>query len=336
MNEAKYRTAERQLWESVGREPTERRLVMAATGTGVRVQEVGRGDPVLFIHGGPNCGATWAPMLQYFDGFRCLLVDRPGTGLSEPYPVTAANLASFGASFVSDVLDGLAIPRAHVVASSFGGHLALRSAAAHPDRFRHMVQMAAPALVPGAVYPPFMKLMTSRLIRRMMNLFPPSHPVNRSIMRQIGHGKSLDAGLISQGFLDWYLALGRYTDTLRNDGEMIGSVVPAGETVTLSNALLASVTTPTLFLWGSDDGFGGEDNARLVSGLLPNARLVMIPKAGHLPWLDDPGLVAKRTAAFLTADIVAASPGPLSGQAGGRRSDTDGHPLNDKSLRRNG
>jgi 2-hydroxy-6-oxonona-2,4-dienedioate hydrolase len=321
MDEAKFREAEQHLWDFVGHDPTERRFVMATTGTEVRVQEVGQGDPVLFIHGGPNCGSTWAPMLRYFDGFHCLLVDRPGTGLSEPYPVTAANLASFGAGFVSGVLDGLEIPQAHVVASSFGGHLALRSAAAHPHRFRRMVQMAAPAMVPGAVYPPFMKLMTSRFIRSMMNLFPPTQSVNRSIFRQIGHGESLDAGLIPQVFLDWYLAVGRHTDTLRNDGDPIGSVVPAGELVTLSGSLLASVTTPTLFLWGNDDGFGGEDNARLVSGLLPNARLVMLPNAGHLPWLDDPGLVAERTADFLAADVVAPSTRHSSRPTGGRRKD---------------
>lgn len=301
MDEARFREAEQRLWGAVGRTPRERRFILAATGTEVRVQEVGEGDPVLFIHGGPNCGSTWAPMLRQFDGFRCLLVDRPGTGLSEPYPVTASNLASFGAGFVPGVLDGLEISRAHVVASSFGGHLALRSAAAHPHRFLHMVQMAAPAMVPGAVYPPFMKLMTSSFVRRVINLFPPTHYVNRSIFRQIGHGQSLDADVIPQVFLDWYVAVGRYTDTLRNDGNMIGSIVPAGELVTLSEALLASVTTPTLFLWGSDDGFGGEDNARFVSEFLPNSHLVMIPDAGHLPWLDDPDFVAHRTAVFLAA-----------------------------------
>lgn len=325
MNEAKFRKAEQELWDSVGLDPTEHRIGMNTTGTAVRVQEVGEGDPVLFIHGGPNSGSTWAPMLRHFDGFRCLLVDRPGTGLSEHYPVTAANLASFGAGFVPDVLDGLEVSRAHVVASSFGGHLALRSAAAHPDRFRHMVQMAAPALVPGAVYPPFMKLMTSNFIRSVMNLFPPNQLVNRSILRQIGHGESLDAGLIPPGFLDWYLALGKYTDTLRNDGAMIGSILPAGDSLTLDGDLLGSVTTPTLFLWGSDDGFGREDNARLVSGLLPNSRLVMIPKAGHLPWLDDPELIAELAAAFIAAEFSDPSPRRSSDRTGGQESAVETH-----------
>jgi pimeloyl-ACP methyl ester carboxylesterase len=301
VNERKYRAMERRLWEWAGLAPSERWVVLGDTGTRVRVQEVGEGDPVLFIHGGPNAGSTWAPMLRHFDGFRCLLVDRPGTGLSEPYPVTAANLAEFGAGFVGNVLDGLGLSQAHVVASSFGGHLALRSAAAQPGRFRRMVQMAAPALAPGQTYPPFMNSLKSGVARAMMNLFPPSRRINLGILRQIGHGASLDAGLIPEIFIDSYLALGRYTDTMRHDGRMIGAeILPNLDSLMLTEQLLGSVTTPTLFLWGADDGFGGEDHARLVSGRRPNAEPVMIPEAGHLPWLDAPELTAERTGSFLS------------------------------------
>lgn len=301
MNEQKYRAMERRLWDWVGREPAERWVVLGDTGTKVRLQEVGEGDPVVFIHGGPNAGSTWAPMLRHFYGFRCILVDRPGTGLSEPYPVTAANLAAFGAGFVGNVLDGVGLEQAHVVASSFGGHLALRSAAAQPTRLLRMAQMAAPAAVPGQTFPPFMRSLESGVARRIMNVIPPSRRINRSIMRQIGHGASLDAGRIDEIFFDWYLALGRYTDTMRHDGRMIGAeIMPNLDSVTLTPQLLGSVTTPTLFLWGTDDAFGGEDNARLVCEHMPTAELVMIPDAGHLPWLDIPAFAADKTAAYLS------------------------------------
>ena len=45
------------------------------------------GIPVLFIHGGPTSGGTWAPLVPRVKGFRCLVLDRPGTGLSDPLPV---------------------------------------------------------------------------------------------------------------------------------------------------------------------------------------------------------------------------------------------------------
>jgi pimeloyl-ACP methyl ester carboxylesterase len=302
---ASYRDAEATFWTTIGRRPSaEHHVRLSTTGTTVRVQEVGEGPPVLFLHGGPNAGCTWLPLLEHLDGLRCLLVDRPGTGLSTPYPITASNLPRIGARFVPEILDGLGITRAHVVGSSFGGHLALRSAAAHPDRFVRMVQMAAPALIPGDTIPPFMRLLARPTVRRVMNALPPNERAARAIFRQIGHGASLDAGRIPQGLFDWYLALQRHTDTMRNDGDMIGAALSQWDAIRLTDELLAAVTVPTLFWWGADDTFGGEAVARHLVEVMPAARLTMIPDAGHLPWLDDPAAAAAATAAFLHAEVT--------------------------------
>ena len=307
MNEAKYREAEERLWMSVGERPQERFVTLPRIGVNVRVQEVGQGEPALFIHGGPNSGSTWAPLLEHFPGYRCLVVDRPGTGLSEPYTVTRDNLAQYGADFVGDVLKALEVDSAHVVASSFGGMLALRSAAAEPERFRRMVQMAAPALAPGSSTPSFLKAMAFSPMRWLIGKLPPNQKANDSILRQIGHGVTLDEGGFSAAFNEWYLALQRHTDTMENDGNMIGRFVswsgfdPADS---IPDEVFAAVTPPTLFLWGADDGFGGEEVARGVVSRMPNAELVMIPDFGHLPWLDDPLSIARQTLDWLAVETV--------------------------------
>jgi 2-hydroxy-6-oxonona-2,4-dienedioate hydrolase len=311
MNEARFREAERELWQSVRLQPSERQIRLAGTGTKVRIQEIDSGAPALFIHGGPNAGSTWATLLQHITGFRCLLVDRPGTGLSEPFAITAENLAGFGASFVADVLDGLEVESAHVVASSFGGHLAFRSAATHPERFRRMVQMACPALSPGEQLPLFLRLLKVGVFRRLLKVLPPNHRANRSIMRQIGHGASLDTGRMPENFMNWYLELQRHTDTNAHDSAMIARVFSQRDALTLSDDLLGRVNVPTQFLWGADDPFGDEDVARYMVSRLPDARLTMIPAAGHLPWLDDPAGVAIATMEFLgRAREMAGAPVP--------------------------
>jgi pimeloyl-ACP methyl ester carboxylesterase len=92
-----YRDAEAVFWSSFGCSPSaEHHARLPTTGTTVRVQEVGEGPPVLFLHGGPNAGSTWAPLVTHLVGLRCLLVDRPGTGLSAPYPIAASNLPRIG------------------------------------------------------------------------------------------------------------------------------------------------------------------------------------------------------------------------------------------------
>lgn len=299
-----YRAAEAALWASVGLAPTEYQIRLAATGTAIRVQEVGQGDPVVFVHGDPNAGSTWAPMVEHLDGLRCLILDRPGTGLSAAYPITASNLPRVGAAFVPDVLDALSLDRAHVVASSFGGHLALRSAAARPERFRRMVQLSCPALAPGEQVPPFIRLLTRASVRRIVAALPPTERASRWIMRQIGHGASVDAGRIPQDFFDWYVALQRHTDTMRHDGELIAQVVPRRSLVTLSDELLEAVAVPTLFWWGADDPFGGEGVAGHLVGTMPQAELTMVPDAGHLPWLDDPPGAAAATMSFLREKVA--------------------------------
>jgi hypothetical protein len=57
MSEVDYRCAERRLWNSVGLTPHESFVTLPRLGVEARVQEVGEGEPVLFIHGGPNAGS---------------------------------------------------------------------------------------------------------------------------------------------------------------------------------------------------------------------------------------------------------------------------------------
>jgi 2-hydroxy-6-oxonona-2,4-dienedioate hydrolase len=304
MNEVHYREAERVLLAAVGVTPVEHRVHLPRLGVDVRIQEIGSGAPTLFLHGGPNSGSTWMELASRLSGVRCLLLDRPGTGLSDPLPdpIGPHNVAPVAETMAVDVLDALGIDRAHLVASSFGGMIALRSAAAHPERFDRMVQMACPAFAPGMRTPPFMRAIMAPGLGRLIGALPPSHKSNRSIMRQIGHGASLDAGRLSDVFMDWYLALQRHTDTMTNERRMIasaGSALGFDRTLTIPDEVLARVTTPTYFLWGADDTFGGVEVAHRLVAAMPAAELEMLPRAGHLPWLDDPDHAARVVTRFL-------------------------------------
>ena len=85
MDEARYRAAEQALWASVGASTGERFLDLPGAGLRLRVQELGDGPPILFIHGANTSGASWATLAAKLPAFRCLLLDRPGTGLRAPW-----------------------------------------------------------------------------------------------------------------------------------------------------------------------------------------------------------------------------------------------------------
>jgi 3-oxoadipate enol-lactonase len=303
---ASYRLAEQRLWHSLDLEPLDRTIELGRLGTTVRVQEVGDGEPLVFVHGGPNAGTTWAPLVAHLPGVRSIMVDRPGTGLSAALPITARGLDHFADTFLIDLLDALGVDRADVVASSFGGFLALRAAAIDPSRLDRMVQMACPAGAPGMNVPPFMRMAAIPPLRRLITKLPPNERAARSVLRQIGHGKSVDADRFSPEFMSWYLALQRHTDTMENEMALIGSIVSAGgsmhRSLEMSTDLLRRVEVPTHFYWGADDPFGGGDVARATVDAMADARVEMVADAGHLPWLDDPARAARSVAVFLGAD----------------------------------
>ena len=303
MNEARYREAERQLWASLGAAPTERRLRLGRTAVDVRVQDLGDGPPVVFIHGANTSGASWAALAGRLAGFRCILLDRPGTGLSAPIvpPIDADRLPGFAESLVVDVLDGLGVPSAHLVATSFGGYVALRTAAAHPDRIDRMVLFSWSAGLPADRLPVFMRLMVLPGIGRLAAALPQNERSVRLLFRGLGHEAALADGRITPEDIRCYLAMLRDTDTMRNEVAMGRALIrPLGglDRLLLPDTLLTSIRAPTRLLWGENDPFGGEASARRLAARLPNAELELLAGAGHAPWLEDLEGCADRTRAF--------------------------------------
>lgn len=301
MNVEKYRAAEARLWDEVGLSPTELRVPLKGVGE-VRVQAVGSGPPVLLLHGSPNSGSTWVPLAPHLAGFRCYLVDRPGTGLSDDFTLTSG-LRALAERMVPELLDGLGEERAHVVASSIGGGIALYSAAAAPARVLRLVHMGNAAFSRDLPAPFFMKLMSLRATRWLMNQVPPTDRMGRSVLRQIGHGKSLDEGRFPPAFFEWYLALQRHTNTMRNEMEMIGSLVSFrgfSEDLMIPDEVFRAVRAPTLFLCGEDDPAWNADLHQRTVDKMQDATSASFAGFGHLPWLDDPERLGKATAAFLS------------------------------------
>jgi 2-hydroxy-6-oxonona-2,4-dienedioate hydrolase len=316
MNEDRYRESEQRLWQSLGVSPTELRVRLPRIGVTVRIQEVGQGPAAVFVHGGSNSGTSWAPLAAQLSGFRCVLLDRPGCGLSDPLDARFDDvraLGTFAEALIVDVLDAMQIDKAHVVATSFGGYMALRTAAAHPERMGRMVQLGWTIGAPTAGFPLIMRITGVPALAWLMTAVPPNERMVRMMFRSIGLRQALDAGRISQEAIDWFVALLRDTDTMRNEikaGPRIIKLRGMNNSVLLPESLLASIRTPIYFLWGQQDPFGGEDIAREFVKSVPNCQLEIMPEAGHAVWMDDPAHVANATANWLSqmTDATTAEP----------------------------
>lgn len=306
--EARYRAAEERLWSSLGVAPRERRVRLPRIGTEARVQDLGAGRPVLFLHGASTCGTSWADLAALLPDMHCLLLDRPGTGLSDPLdrPIRGVeDLAALGDTLVVDVLDGLGIESAGLVTSSFGGFFGFRAALVAPERVRRIVEFGWSAGAPLGNIPLALRLGGTPPLGRLLSHLPTNDATVRRLFRGIGLREAVDGGRISTEAIRAYGALLRETDTMRNEVEIGGCFLSPARRgdprLVLSEDDRRRISAPVRFIWGEGDPFGGSGVAREFAAAFPEATLELLPGVGHAPWMDDAGHAARLVREFLIA-----------------------------------
>ena len=296
----RYRAAERALWQQHGLEPTERWVELDQPRARLRITEVGSGPPVLFVPGTGGTGPYWAPLVARMPGVRCLMLDRPGWGLSSPIDWRTADYGSLAGDLLAAVLNALEIERVQVVGASIGGLWGLRLAERHPERLERLTMLGG---FPNAEIPisRFFRLLTSPLGALMVRV-PQSAKMQRSQLAAIGHGPTVDAGRMD-GFINWRTAFTRQTPSMRHERSMAQAVFGRDAYrpgVTFDSASLTKIAHPVRMIFGSEDPTGSVDIWTRFIDALPHGELVTVEGAGHLAWWDDPQQVAEAVNGFLT------------------------------------
>ncbi len=239
------------------------------------VIEVGSGEPLLLLHGGNGVGAHWIPLMTRLTGWRMLVPDRPGCGLTDGFLYDGVDMRAHGAAFVEGVLDTFDVEAASIVGNSMGGYFALSFALAHPDRVRKLVLAGGPA---GSA--------------RAGTEIPPPEAVEARVTSSRQPGRAGHAGVVADPNLiaDDLLELFDARLMLPGDEESWRSIVrnthPNRTTFDL-HPELEGLPTPTLLIWGEQDRIDPPVPAAIaIADRLPNARLVLLPDAGHMPWSD--------------------------------------------------
>ena len=296
----RYLAAEQALWRSYGLEPIERFIEIDSPPARLRVLEVGSGEPVLFVPGTGGTGPYFGGLIRELDGFRCLVLDRPGWGLSSPVDYSKREYKAVVADIMSGVLNALDLDHADVVGASVGSIWALRAAAANPDRVARVVLLGGMPS-PEVPMPTFFRLLASPLGIVIVRL-GRNPKILRSQLRGLGHGPALEKGRLDS-FIAWRLALERDTGSMRSERDMVRALVSGRiwrSGFTVDDADLASIRQPVLHVWGTADPYGSADMWKRLAERLPRGELRLIDGAGHLSWLDDPSEVAHDVGRFLS------------------------------------
>jgi pimeloyl-ACP methyl ester carboxylesterase len=245
----------------------------------VRVEERGAGRPVLLLHGGagPQSVSTFADLLAEEAGVRVLVPTHPGFGGTER-PAALDSAAGLAATYAA-LVEHLDLEDLSVVGNSVGGWVAAELAAlvgADPTsraRWRNLTLVGAVGLdVPDHRPVDFFALTLDEVAD--LSYFEPDR-------------FRLD--------LDAMPAAARAL----MPGNRAALSVYGGATMTDPTLAdrLGAITVPTLVVAGEADRIVDVEVARAYAALIPDARLVVLPRTGHLPQLETPGALL----ALLTA-----------------------------------
>lgn len=212
---------------------------------------IGGPDPtVVALHGWGRSGADFVDLLA---GHDALAIHLPGFGHSaappEPWgsPEYAAHVAAALAGRGPVVLVG----------HSFGGRVAVRLAAAHPELVAGLVLTGVPLVRATAAPRPSWRL---RLAKRL-------------VARRLAPAALVERIRRSSGSADYRAAEGVMRSVL---------VRVVGEDYREDLAAVAALDVPVRMVWGEADDAAPLAGARLAADLMPGAVLEVVPGAGHL------------------------------------------------------
>ena len=315
--ERRIHDAETDLFAAVGADVEEFVLDLAQTGLRVRVLSVGHGPPVVLLHGVTENAAIWAPLFANLRQFRLLAVDLPGHGLSDPATFRRGQVREHARQLIDDILDALSLDNAPVIGHSLGGMFALWHAAAGSNRISQVVAIGVPAVaLPGVRVRMPLSLLTVRGLAIAVLRSPSPHRVYRRLLAQ-GLG-SAEVAAAPDPLIQALRLSARRPGNARTMASLMHAIDrfrrPRPESV-LTSAELAAITTPTIFILGSDDPYLPVGRARTSIDQIEGARLCEMP-GGHAPWLVDPD----HTAALIAAHShFATGPHPTPAAGGNLR-----------------
>jgi proline iminopeptidase len=265
----------------------EERICVAVADGELHGHRGGDGPPALLLHGGPAVPDYTAELAaELGDRFHTIRYTQRGTppsGGGPPYTIER----HMGDALA--VLAALDIERAWMIGHSWGGHLALHLAVAHPDRVAGVIGIDAL----GA----YVEVFGETGERLMAGLTPGQRERVDEIEAARRRGEATEADLVERFALIWpqYFAdpasapagpsrIGAQCSTETN-----ASIMHHFEQETLVRGL-PDVSVPTAFVHGELDPLPPRSSLG-AAALIPGARTEIVAGVGHFPWLERPGSV---------------------------------------------
>jgi pimeloyl-ACP methyl ester carboxylesterase len=158
-----------------------------------------------------------------------------------------------------------------------------------PGRISEVIAIGEPAVaLPGVRVRMPLSLLTVRGLGAAVLRSPSPRRVYRRLLAQ-GQGPA-EIAAAPESLIEALRLSARRPENARTVASLMHAIDrfrrPRPESV-LTTAELAAITTPTIFIIGSDDPYLSIERARTSIDQIDGARLYEVP-SGHAPWLVDP------------------------------------------------
>jgi pimeloyl-ACP methyl ester carboxylesterase len=254
-------------------------------GLTVHYKKFGQGEPVfIFLHGFGASLYSWNSVMQPLSMSGTVIVfDRPAFGLTErPLIWKGANPYTPQAQveLVTGLMDSFDIKQAILVGNSAGGTIAMQFALAHKERIKALI-LVDPAVYNGGGAPSWLRPLFSSA--QMHHLGPL---VARQLKSRGDEFLNLawhDPSRIPPLTRDLY----KKSFLVENWDKALWELTIVSQPADLQNQI-DKLTLPVLVITGDDDRIVPTRESLRLAEELPNASLVVIQQAGHLPHEEQP------------------------------------------------
>lgn len=253
----------------------------------VNWHEGGSGQPLLLLNGFTANGLTWPTrwLRRLGAHYRVIRIDNRGTGWSRdaPGPFTIADLADDA----RDVLHACGVKRATVFGLSMGGIIGQELAIRHPGMVEKLVLAATIPPVPAWIATQRGAALAAAILPDGRDVASPSREhlaaAGRVLMQFAADGFTPADDVVEE-----MVAQTLIRATSRRGAVMQARAIQAWR----QPHRLASISAPTVVVHGAAERIIPVENARRLSRLIPDAKLVELPGVGHLiPWEAEDALV---------------------------------------------
>jgi pimeloyl-ACP methyl ester carboxylesterase len=235
----------------------------------------GVGAPIVWLHDTP--GNRWTPGHDALsEVFKVIAPSLPG--VEDSTTLDGIDSAEDIVFWLLDLLDELLVERPVLLGCGLGGWMAAEFAVRYPERLGRLVLVDAYGLqVAGALAADEFAL-TPPMLRPLLFASPEGDLATETL-------PDSESPERLEGTLHARVAAARLAWQFPYDRKLRGR---------LGRAML-----PALVIWGEQDRLVSVAHGRAYAEGLPDARLVIVPGAGHYPYLEQPAAFAEAVAAFL-------------------------------------